>query len=55
MALVKREEVKEKELIAPNQTGFRKGVGAINNIHIYAKLFHKQTDWEKGRENNGNI
>jgi len=29
-----KEEVEEKRLIPPNQTGFRKGMGTIDNIYI---------------------
>lgn len=29
-----REEIKEKKIIAPNQTGFRKGMGTINSIYV---------------------
>lgn len=29
-----KEEVEEKEMIPPNQTGFRKGMGTIDNIYV---------------------
>lgn len=37
-----REEVEEKGMIPPNQTGFRKGMGTIDNIYIVNYLVNRQ-------------
>ncbi|XP_039312991.1 uncharacterized protein LOC120359478 [Solenopsis invicta] len=39
-----REEVEGKELIPPNQTGFRKGMGTLDNIYILNYLVNRQIE-----------
>lgn len=29
-----REEIREKEIVSPNQTEFRRGMGMVNNIYV---------------------
>lgn len=40
-------EVEEKNLIPQNQTGFRKGLGTIDNIYVLNYLVNRQLDKEK--------
>jgi len=42
-----REEVEGKGLLPPSQTGFRKGMGTIDNIFILNYLINRQI-WRKG-------
>lgn len=37
-----REEVKGKGILPENQTGFRKGLGTINNIYVINYLANRQ-------------
>ncbi|XP_071576419.1 uncharacterized protein [Temnothorax nylanderi] len=37
-----REEVEHKGIIPPNQTGFRKGMGTVNNIYVLNYLVNRQ-------------
>jgi len=37
-----REEVESKGIIPPNQTGFRKGIGTIDNIYVLNMLINSQ-------------
>ncbi|XP_018368335.1 PREDICTED: uncharacterized protein LOC108764551 [Trachymyrmex cornetzi] len=37
-----REEVERKRLIPPNQTGFRKGMGTLDNVFVLNYLINKQ-------------
>lgn len=36
-----REEVEGKGLIPPNQTGFRKGLGTVENIYVLNYIINK--------------
>lgn len=40
------EEVEGKELIPPNQAGFRKGMGTMDNVYVLNYLLNRQV--EKG-------
>jgi len=44
-----KEEVEEKRLIPPNQTGFRKRMGTIDNIYILNYLINRQTGRKEGK------
>lgn len=37
-----REEIEKKKLIPPNQTGFRKGMGTMDNIYVLNYLINRQ-------------
>lgn len=41
-------EVEEKRVLPPNQTGFRKGIGTINNVYVLNYLINKQIE-RKGK------
>lgn len=43
-----KEEIEEKGMIPHNQTGFRKGMGTIDNIYIINYLINRQIE-KKGR------
>jgi len=43
-----REEVEGKGIISPNQTGFRKGMGTIDNIYILNMLINRQINQKNG-------
>lgn len=47
-----REEVKGKEILPPNQTEFRRGMGTMNNIYVLNYLFNRQVERRKGDDNN---
>lgn len=42
-------EVEEKSLMPQNQTGFKKGMGTMDNIYALNYLVNKQLGKEKGR------
>lgn len=42
-----REKVEEKELIPPNQAGFRKRMGTLNNICV--EFFNRQIRKKRGK------
>ncbi|CAK9810685.1 Transposon TX1 uncharacterized 149 kDa protein [Anthophora plagiata] len=42
-------EIEEKEMIPPNQTGFRKGVGTIGNIYVLNYLINRQVARKGGK------
>ncbi|CAK9832677.1 Retrovirus-related Pol polyprotein from type-1 retrotransposable element R2 (Fragment) [Anthophora retusa] len=42
-------EIEEKEMIPPNQTGFRKGVGTIDNIYVLNYLINRQIAKKRGK------
>lgn len=42
-----KEEMKEKRLIPQNQTGFRKGLGTIDNIFALNYLINRQLSRER--------
>jgi len=44
-----REEVEDKGIIPPNQTGFRKGMGSIDNIYVLNYLVNKRLERKKGK------
>jgi len=44
-----REEVEGKGIIPPNQTGFRKGMGSIDNIYVLNYLVNKRLERKKGK------
>lgn len=48
-----REEVKEKRILLPSQTGFREGMGTMDNI--CTELRDKQEGGRKERKNGGVI
>lgn len=48
-------EVEEKGLIPQNQTGFRRGMGTMDNIYVLNYLNSKQANREKKRENGSNV
>lgn len=39
-----RGEVERKELIPPNQTGFRKGLGTVDNIYVLNYIVNRQIE-----------
>lgn len=39
-----RGEVEGKELIPPNQTGFRKGLGTVDNIYVLNYIVNRQIE-----------
>jgi len=43
-----REEVEEKGIIPSNQTGFRKGMGTMDQIYTLNYLVNRQLSKEKG-------
>nr|XP_046472570.1 uncharacterized protein LOC124214348 [Neodiprion pinetum] len=51
MALAERleREVVEKEKIPHNQTGFRKGMGTIDNVYVLNYLINRQVGRDKGK------
>jgi len=42
-----REEIEGKGIIPSNQTGFRKSMGTINNIHMLNYLVNKKLEVKK--------
>lgn len=44
-----REEVEGKEIIPPNQTGFRKGLGTVDNIYVLNYIINRQTERKGGK------
>lgn len=46
-----REEVREKRIIPGNQTGFRKGMGILDNIYVLNYLVNRQI----GRKGEGMV
>ncbi|XP_067208444.1 golgin subfamily A member 6-like protein 25 [Linepithema humile] len=44
-----RREVEEKEIVPENQTGFRKGMGTLDNIYIMNYLINRQLEKKKGK------
>ena len=43
------EEVEGKGMIPPNQTGFRKGLGTIDNVYVLNYIVNRQVRKEKGK------
>lgn len=39
-----REEVEIKQILALNQTGFRKGIGTMDNIYVLNYLVNRQVE-----------
>jgi len=44
-----REEMERKGIIPPNQTGFRKGMGTVDNIYVLNYLVNRQLGREGGK------
>lgn len=44
-----RGEVEGKELIPPNQTGFRKGLGTVDNIYVLNYIVNRQIEKKGGK------
>lgn len=44
-----REEVEKKGMIPPNQTGFRREMGTIDNIYVLNYLLHKRIERKGGK------
>lgn len=44
-----REEVEGKVIILPNQTGFKSGMGTIDNIYIINYLINRQLEKKEGK------
>jgi len=44
-----REEVERKGMLPPSQTGFRKGMGTIDNIYILNYLINRQIGRKGGK------
>lgn len=44
-----RREVEEKGIVPQNQTGFRKGMGTIDNIYVLDYLINRQLGKKKGK------
>ncbi|XP_046145496.1 trichohyalin-like [Osmia bicornis bicornis] len=44
-----REEAEEKGMIPANQTGFRRGMGTVDNIYVLNYLVNRQIKREKGK------
>jgi len=44
-----REEIEEKGLIPPNQTGFRRGMGTMDNIFVLNYLINRQIEKKGGK------
>ncbi|XP_011883686.1 PREDICTED: RNA-directed DNA polymerase from mobile element jockey-like, partial [Vollenhovia emeryi] len=44
-----RDEIKEKEILSPTQTGFRKGMGTIDSVYVLNYLINRQLK-RKGRK-----
>ena len=42
-------EVEEKRIVPPNQTGFRKGMGTIDNIYVLNYIVSRYIAKEKGK------
>ncbi|CAK9799089.1 Transposon TX1 uncharacterized 149 kDa protein [Anthophora plagiata] len=42
-------EIEEKEIMPPNQTGFRKGMGTIDNIYVLNYLINRQVARKGGK------
>ena len=43
-----RKEVEEKGMIPPNQAGFRKGMGTVDNVYVLNYLINRQVSREGG-------
>jgi len=44
-----RSEMEEKRVLSENQTGFRKGMGTMDNIYIINYFVNRQLSRKKGR------
>lgn len=44
-----REEVEREEIIPPNQMGFRRGMGTIDNIYILNYIINRQIEKKRGK------
>lgn len=44
-----KKEIEKKDLLPPNQTGFRKGMGTIDNIYTLNYLINRQVNRKKGK------
>lgn len=44
-----REEVEREGMIPPNQTGFRRGIGTIDNIYVLNYMINKQIEKKGGK------
>jgi len=44
-----REEIEEKGLMPPNQTGFRRGMGTMDNIFVLNYLINRQIEKKEGK------
>ena len=44
-----RSEIEEKGVLPPNQTGFRKGMGVVDNIYVLNYLINRQLAKKGGR------
>lgn len=44
-----KEEMEEKKIISPNQTGFRKGMVTMDNIYMLKYLINKRLGRKKGK------
>jgi len=44
-----RQEVEGKGLIPPNQTGFRKGMGTLDNVYALNYLVNRQIGQKRGK------
>lgn len=44
-----RKEVEEKGLLQPNQTGFREGLGIVDNIYVLNYLINRQIKGDRGK------
>jgi len=44
-----REEIEGKRIIPPNQTGFRKGMGTMDNVYVLNYLVNKRLETKKGK------
>ena len=42
-----REDVEGRELVPQNQTGFRKGMGTIDNVYVLNYLINRQINKEE--------
>ena len=44
-----REDVERRELVPQNQTGFRKGMGTIDNVYVLNYLITRQINKKGGK------
>jgi len=49
LAEMLREEIEEKGLIPPNQTGFKRGMGTMDNIFVLNHLINRQIEKKGGK------